>query len=79
VLSAYDAASAPLGSYNPVTGALADFSWIPALNAQGSGTIGVSLSDPRVSTVPEPATWLQLGAGLALMAGALRRRAGSGG
>lgn len=79
VLSAYDAGNAPLGSYDPVSGALADFSWTPARNAQGTGTIGVSLSDARVSTVPEPAAWLQLGTGLALlMAGALRRGIGSG-
>jgi hypothetical protein len=75
VIAAYDGAYAPLGHYDPFTGALADISWTPALDPQGQGGIGVSVSDPavRVSVVPEPADWLLAAGGLAAMALAQRR------
>lgn len=76
VVSAFDDNIAPLGSYNPVTGALADFSWTPGLNSQQAGTIGVDISDARVSLVPEPATWMMMGLGLMAMTAAARRRRG---
>jgi len=74
VVSAFDDNIAPLGDYNPVTGALADFSWTPGLSAQQAGTIGVDISDARVSLVPEPAAWLMMGLGVMAMTAAARRR-----
>ena len=74
VISAFNDSIAPLGSYNPVTGALADFSWTPGLNAQQAGAVTVEISDARVAVVPEPATWLMMGLGLMAMTAALRRR-----
>ena len=75
VVSAFDQAIAPLGRYNPVNLALADISWTPALSASGLASIRTAVSDPAVSVVPEPANMLLMGAGLAAMAIALRRRA----
>jgi hypothetical protein len=75
VIAAFDGAYAPLGHYDPFTGGLADFSWTPAIDAQGQGSIGVSVSDPgvNVSAVPEPTDWLLACTGLAAMALARRR------
>jgi hypothetical protein len=65
VVSAFDAAIAPLGTYDPVTGALAEFTWTPSPNADSPGTLGSIVSDARSVTlglpvpqaeVPEPAT-----------------------
>ena len=75
VVSAFDDAFAPLGHTDPFTGALADFTWTPALNVQGQGTIGGTLSDPAVTAVPEPAGMLLAAIGLASLALARRRRA----
>lgn len=74
MISAFDENIAPLGNYNPVSGALADFSWTPGLHAQQPGTIGMAISDERVSVVPEPATWMMMGLGLMAMTAAARRR-----
>ncbi len=75
VVSAFSEANALLGNYDPVTGALAEFTWTPALMAGGEGSVGVGLSDPGVHIVPEPADALLMGVALAAMAVMLRRRA----
>lgn len=82
VLSAYDAGGAPLGAYDPFTGALADFSWTPPVTAGAVGTIGIDISDTNVvsassaaTSVPEPTDALLVGAGLAAMALTRRRAA----
>jgi hypothetical protein len=83
VVSAFDDGYGLLGTYDQASGALATFSWTPALTAGADGVVGVTLSDaaavrvgaaPTVSAVPEPGTWLLMGAGCvgAFMA---RRRA----
>jgi hypothetical protein len=76
VVSAFNDSIAPLGNYNPVTGALVDFSWTPGLNAQQAGTVGVEIADARVAVVPEPAAWMMMGLGLMAMTAAVRRRRG---
>jgi hypothetical protein len=58
----------PLGGFDPVTGALADFSWTPATTAQGQGTVAAAVSDGGVHVVPEPAGWMLFAAGLAALA-----------
>ncbi|HJU99837.1 MAG TPA: NF038129 family PEP-CTERM protein [Burkholderiaceae bacterium] len=57
-------------------GSLLSLSWNPA--ASGAGQVGVAVADAglaSVSAVPEPSSWLMLGAGLALLGMAKRRRA----
>lgn len=57
-------------------GSLLSLSWNPA--ASGAGQVGVAVVDAgvaSVSPVPEPSAWLMLGAGLALLGVAKRRRA----
>jgi hypothetical protein len=82
VLSAYDAGGAPLGAYDPFTGALADFSWTPPVTAGAVGTLGIDINDTSVvsassaaTPVPEPTDALLAGAGLAAMALTRRRAA----
>jgi hypothetical protein len=74
-VAAFDDAFAPLGHADPFTGALADFTWTPALTMQGQGTIAGTLSDPAVTSVPEPAGLLLAGIGLTALALMRRRRA----
>jgi hypothetical protein len=76
VVSAFDDNIAPLGNFDPVTGAIADFAWTPALTAGVDGSIGVTVSDARVSVVPEPADLLLIALGVAAMVLVMRRRAG---
>ncbi|MES2116860.1 MAG: NF038129 family PEP-CTERM protein [Pseudomonadota bacterium] len=57
-------------------GSLLSLSWNPV--ASGAGQVGVTVTDAGVagvSPVPEPSAWLMLGAGLALLGMAKRRRA----
>jgi MYXO-CTERM domain-containing protein len=75
VVAAFDDAFASLGHADPFTGALADFTWTPALSMQGQGTIAGTLSDPAVTAVPEPAGTLLAAIGLAALGFARRRRA----
>lgn len=75
VVAAYDSDGfTPLGHYDPFTGALADFTWTPATSAQALGTVGGTVSDPAVSAVPEPASFLLAGIGLGALALGRRRR-----
>jgi hypothetical protein len=86
VVSAFDEDYSLLGNYDPASGALATFSWTPALTASADGVVGVTLADPAavtvgapppVSAVPEPGTWLLMGAGCAAALLARRRRSAS--
>ena len=75
VVSAFAAdGMTPLGHYDPVTGALADFSWTPSVTASGNGSVNVLISDARVALVPEPSSWALLAAGLTTVGLTLRRR-----
>lgn len=76
VVSAYDEAYALLGNYNPVTGALVDFSFTPGISAQSQGSVGIVVSDAVVTVVPEPGDALLLAIGLAAMGAVLGSRHG---
>lgn len=59
-------------------GFLLTLNWTPARAAGGAGGVDAQVFDPAVasvSAVPEPSSWLMLGAGLALLGMARRRRA----
>jgi hypothetical protein len=73
-VSAYDEAFDLLGHYDPRHGDIAAFTWTLPRTAGVDGNIVAMIADPAVSFVPEPADALLLGAGLAVMALALRRR-----
>ena len=64
----------PLGQYDPATGALARFAWTPALSSGIDGQIDVSIADPGVTFIPEPAQCLLIGIGLAALALVRRQR-----
>ena len=66
----------PLG--NPAAdGTLATISWTPATVAGASGTVDFAINSTVVgiAPVPEPSSWLMMGIGAMLIAGAARRRA----
>lgn len=75
LVTAYDEAFAPQGAFNQSTGALADFSWTPALTLGGTGSLGLAVSNQNLTVVPEPAALLLMAVGLAAMALVARRRA----
>ncbi|QBE62507.1 NF038129 family PEP-CTERM protein [Pseudoduganella lutea] len=73
---AYDAdVTATLGASSAADGRLLDITWAPATAPGGSGTFNaVSYSDAAsISAVPEPSSWLMLGIGGLLVAGAAYR------
>jgi len=65
-----------LGNADANTGNLAQFAWQPA-RAGSAGSVATTVFDGAVvtvSAVPEPSGWLMLGAGLALVGVATRRK-----
>lgn len=63
-----------LGNFNPLDGTLMSITWQPTA---GAGVLSSDITDHAiagVSAVPEPSTWAMLGAGLALVGFARRRK-----
>jgi hypothetical protein len=74
-VSAFDNNFAALGSFDPISGALAAFNWTPSASSTSSGGLGVAVTDgSAVAVLPEPAGLALLGAGLAALALARTRR-----
>jgi hypothetical protein len=67
-----------LGSSSNVDGSLLHLNWTPSVSVGGQGSVGAETFASGVqvaAAVPEPSTWLMLGAGLALIGLARRRQA----
>jgi len=62
-----------MGAFDPVSGALADFSWTAALAPGADGQINTFIADAHVSAVPEPLQGFLIGVGLIAMAISRRR------
>ncbi len=63
-----------LGNADPLDGSLMSISWQPTA---GAGALSSAITDQaiaNISAVPEPSTWAMLGAGLALVGFARRRK-----
>jgi hypothetical protein len=67
LVSAFDDGFALLGNADPVRASLAAFTWAPAATGGIDGGIGVSISDPAVTVIPEPSDWLLMAIGLGAM------------
>jgi hypothetical protein len=77
-VSAYAAdQTTPLGGSMDPSGALASITWTPADVAGGAGTVTPATYSvaASISAVPEPSSWMMLGIGAMLVAGATRRKA----
>lgn len=75
----YDATGmAQLGGSASVDGGLLHLNWTPSAVTGGAGTTGIDILAPGgvqvLAAVPEPTTWAMLGAGLALVGLARRRK-----
>lgn len=70
--------STPLGHYDSTTSSLLQLNWTPSTVLGTPGVVSPMVFDNAavsVSAVPEPSSWLMLGAGLALVGALSRRRA----
>lgn len=72
-LAAFDGVNY-LGNFDPATGALATFLWLPSPAANGGGELTFDVADAGVTVVPEPADCLLMAIGLAAMFVVLRQR-----
>lgn len=72
-VAAFDGANY-LGNFDPATGALAAFLWTPPPVAGASGDVLATVFDDSVTLLPEPADWLLMAIGMAVMVLALQRQ-----
>jgi hypothetical protein len=72
-VAAFDGANY-LGNFDPATGALAAFLWTPAPVAGASGDVLAAVFDDSVTLLPEPADWLLMAIGMAVLVLALQRQ-----
>lgn len=77
-VTAYGADGATvLGNPPPGDGSLATVAWTPGTVAGADGSVAIALHSTAIgiAPVPEPSSWLMMGIGAMLVAGAARRRA----